>query len=129
MSVSRLFTIIGDSNVRRNMTGLNIASREAMKKAQIIDYNGVTPFASALNDVKKDTNVCIIAAVTDLLVANGDCGTIAASIDPVLTDICAQLSSFCVAHPTIQVRYSLPKPNLVKCLIDVSESVRRSNYL
>ena len=104
MSVSRLFTIIGDSNVRRNMTGLDIASREAMKKAQIIDYNGVTPFASALNDVKKDTNVCIIAAVTDLLVANGDCGTIASSIDPVLTDICAQLSSFCVAHPNIQVR-------------------------
>ena len=33
MSVSRLFTIIGDSNVRRNMTGLNVASREAMKKA------------------------------------------------------------------------------------------------
>ena len=99
----RLFTIVGDANVRRNMTGLNMASREAMKSAQIIDFNGVTPFASALNDVRQESNVCIIAALTDLLLSNGDCGTISASIDPILTDVCGQLTSFCVARPTLQV--------------------------
>ena len=85
------------------MTGLNMASREAMKSAQIIDFNGVTPFASALNDVRQESNVCIIAALTDLLLSNGDCGTISASIDPILTDVCGQLTSFCVARPTLQV--------------------------
>ena len=37
MSSHRLFSIVGDANVRRNMTGLNIASRATMKSAQIID--------------------------------------------------------------------------------------------
>ena len=37
IKMSPLFSIIGDSNIRRNMTGLNIASRSSMKSAQIID--------------------------------------------------------------------------------------------
>ena len=35
MSISRVYTIIGDANVWRNMTGLNIASRDVMKKAEV----------------------------------------------------------------------------------------------
>ena len=42
--MSRLISIIGDGNVRRNMTGLNVASREAMKSAQVIDYAAPTSF-------------------------------------------------------------------------------------
>ena len=133
MSVSRLFTIIGDSNVRRNMTGLNIASRESMKKAQVIDFNGVTPLSDALNVVKKETNVCIVAALTDSLVANGDCGTIFASIDPVLTDICHQLSSFCVANPTMQVPIfllsSLGFEVGIKCDVVTAVSDQRTWFL
>lgn len=133
MSVSRLFTIIGDSNVRRNMTGLNVASRESMKKAQVIDFNGVTPLSDALNVVKKETNVCIVAALTDSLVANGDCGTIFASIDPVLTDICHQLSSFCVAHPTMQVPIflfsSLGFEVGIKCDVVTAVSDQRTWFL
>ena len=133
MSVSRLFTIIGDSNVRRNMTGLNVASRESMKKAQVIDFNGVTPLSDALNVVKKETNVCIVAALTDSLVANGDCGTIFASIDPVLTDICHQLSSFCVANPTMQVPIfllsSLGFEVGIKCDVVTAVSDQRTWFL
>ena len=79
MSVSRLFTIIGDANVRRNMTALNIASREAMKSAQIVDFNGEGSFDSALASVRSESSVCIVAAITDLLLSNGDCGTISRS--------------------------------------------------
>ena len=68
MSV-RLFSIIGDANVRRNMTGLNVASREVMKSAQIIDYLGVTPIEQALSEVRDESSVCIVTAITDLLLS------------------------------------------------------------
>ena len=103
MSVSRLFTIIGDANVRRNMTALNIASRETMKSAQIVDFNGEGSFDSALASVRSESSVCIVAAITDLLLSNGDCGTISASIDPVLNTFSAQIVQFCNAKPNLQV--------------------------
>ena len=103
MSICRLFTIIGDGNVRRNMTGLNIASREAMKKAQVIDYLGVAPFETALNEVRSESTVCIIAAITDLLLAPGFSGTITGTIDPTMTSFRDKLSQYCVARPDVQV--------------------------
>ena len=103
MSISRIFSIIGDGNVRRNMTALNIASRESMKNAQIIDFVGNTSIDVALQEVRPESNVCIVAAITDLLLSGGDCGTIFALIDPALTDLHARLVTFCTSRPSLQV--------------------------
>ena len=102
---ARLFSIVGDANVRRNMTGLNIASRETMKTAQVIDYLGVVPIEQALAEVRAESSVCIVAAVTELLLSSGDCGTIFASIDPMLTSFFTSMTIFCRARPNVQVRF------------------------
>ena len=107
-----LFSIIGDANVRRNWTGLNIASREAMKTAQIIDFLGLTPIDQALQEVRVESTICIIAAITEPIVANGDCGTVFASVDPVLTSLHASISAFCSAHPGLQVLMGSPYSSL-----------------
>ena len=99
-----LVSIIGDANVRRNMTGLNVASREAMKNAQVIDYLGLTTVDQPLAEVRSESNVCIFAALTDPIVANGDCGTVFASVDPVLSSIHQSISAYCLAHQDVQVR-------------------------
>ena len=106
MSISRVFSIIGDSNVRRNMTGLNIASREAMKNAEIIDYNPPASFDSALGSVRAESNICIIAAITELLLTGGDQGTVSASIDPILTMIRAKIYAFCATRPSLQASHN-----------------------
>ena len=103
MSISRIFSIIGDGNVRRNMTGLNVASRDSMKNAQIIDFIGAGPIDVAFTEVRPESTVCIVAAITDLLLSNGDCGTIFASIDPVSTDLHNRFVAFCQARPDLQV--------------------------
>ena len=100
---ARLISIIGDANVRRNMTGLNVASREAMKNAQVIDFLGLCPIDQALQEIRAESTIVIIAALTEPLVANGDCGTIFASIDPILTSLHQSISAFCSVHPTLQV--------------------------
>ena len=101
--MSRLISIIGDANVRRNMTGLNVGSREAMKNAQVINYAAPAPFDQVLKEVRADAEVCIIAALTDLLLVGGDSGTIYASIDPILTSFRTKVFNYCDSHPNQQV--------------------------
>ena len=85
--MSRLFSIVGDSNVRRNMTGLNIASREAMKSAQVIDCELISSLEAALAEVRAESTICIVAAITGFLLSPGDCGTVSSTIDPVLVKL------------------------------------------
>ena len=72
-----------------------------MKSAQIIDYLGDGPIDAALQAVRAESTVCIVSAITDLLLAGGDCGTILASIDPPLTAVRDHLFAFCHAKPEI----------------------------
>ena len=85
------------------MTGLNIASREVMKSAQVIDCTGANTLDQSLQQVRVETTHLIIAAITDHLLANGFCGTIYATVDPILTSVFKSISSYCVAHPILQV--------------------------
>ena len=103
MSASRLFTVIGDQNIRRNMTGLNMASREVMQRAQVLDCVSMSTLDSALQDVRQESTVLIVAAITEFLMSQGDCGTIYSSIDPVLATFMSAMKGFCAFRPDLQV--------------------------
>ena len=92
MSISRLFTILGDANVKDNMTALNMASREVMKKAQIIPCPAMSNLGLALYGVRDESNVFIFAGVTQLILSTEECNTIYATIDPVLASIREELA-------------------------------------
>ena len=109
MSSHQLFSIVGDANVRRNMTGLNVASRASMKSAQIIDCAKMCDLEAALNEVRAESEVLIVACITDFLISGGDCGTIASSVDPALTSFSALLHRFCAAKQNVQVSYVILK--------------------
>ena len=100
--MSRLISIIGDANVARNMTGLNVASRETMKNAQVINYVSPSSFDVAFQEIRNESQVCIVAALTDLLLSGGDAGTVYASIDPILTSFRLKLINLCSSRPNLQ---------------------------
>ena len=85
------------------MTALNIASRESMKSAQIVDCALMTSFDQALTDVRAESEVCIVATITEMLLVSGDCGTIFSTIDPILTAFNQKLTAFCVSRPRLMV--------------------------
>lgn len=107
MSVSRLFSFIGDANVKRKMTGLNIASREAIKSAQVLDCSLMSELDTALQAVRPESDVLILASMTEFLLAAGDCGTIFSSIDPILASLVTKIVGFCAFKSTLQVEVSL----------------------
>ena len=98
-----LFTIIGDSNVRRNMTSLNVASRTSMKTAQVLDCANLASLDSCFQEVKAETEVLIVAAVTEFLLSGGNCGTILSTIDPVLATFASKIINFCAFRPHLKV--------------------------
>ena len=108
MSISRLFTIIGDANVRRNMTGLNVASRETMKKAQVLACDNLAGLDQALADVRAESEVLIVSAITDMLLAADDTGTIASSIESVLNSFKSKLISLCINRKNVMVAVAPP---------------------
>ena len=119
MSSHRLFSIVGDANVLRNMTSLNVASRVSMKSAQIIDCTQICNLEAALSEVRAESEVVIIACITEFLIAGGNNGTVSSSIDPALTTFSALVHSFCTAKQTMQVRSKSP----LNCLF-ISVSLR-----
>lgn len=74
MSASRLFSIIGDANVTR--TGLNMASREVMGNAQVLECVSMATMDQALTDIRPESEALIVACITEFLLCGGDCGTI-----------------------------------------------------
>ena len=84
------------------MTGLNVASREIMKTAQVIDCAALANLEAALNEVKAETEVLIVASITEFLLSNGDCGTIHSSIDPVLTTFASKMTAYCGYRPNLK---------------------------
>ena len=103
MSGHRLFSVVGDANVRRNMTGLNMASREVMKNSQVIDCDSMASLDAALSEVRPESTVLILASITEFLITGGFCGTIYSSIDPTLASFSNKINGFCDSRPSLQV--------------------------
>ena len=90
------------------MTGLNTASREAMKSAQVVACDSLQALDGALCEVRKESSVCIIACVTEMLLAGDGSGTVASSIESVLTSFKAKLKMFLAARSTVQLVVAPP---------------------
>ena len=108
MSVTNIYTIIGDSNIRRNMTAMNIASRQVMADCQMIDCPVLNSLEGAFASVRDTSNVCVISAVSELLVHCEDRGTVQSSVEHVMTSLAGKLGIFCRARSGLNVMLAPP---------------------
>ena len=106
--MSRLCSIIGDANVRRNMTQLNMASRETMKTSQLLPCDDMSSLDKALAEVRPESSICIVAAITELLIAADNTGTVSSSIEAVLLAFKTKVVSLCSARPGLHVSVAPP---------------------
>ena len=102
-----------------------MASREVMKTSEVIDCSQLPSLDTALSQVRQESSVLIVATITEFILNNGDCGSIASTIDPVLDSFRSKIFGFCNYRPSLQVhkKYLLDSsPSLYHCL-----AVRRSS--
>ena len=95
-----VFTIIGDSNVRRHMTALNCRTSPSMSGAQIKTCGRVESLAETLRSIRSETTVILLACLTNFITSTaGDTPTISLRVDPVLQEFREILLDFCQEQP------------------------------
>ena len=67
VSVAAVFSVIGDSNVQRNLVDYNWTGREEMKAAQLIPCTSMSVFQACLSKVRPETNVLILSCLSNFL--------------------------------------------------------------
>ena len=108
MAAVHLYSVVGDGNVRRNMTTMNSASRASMTSARIIDCTALNSLQQALAGVTNDTTVVIIQSLTSFLVDCNDTGSVYGTVDPVLTEFAGLVRDFCSSRSAVQVVVAPP---------------------
>ena len=107
MSVDRCFTIVGDSNIKWNMTPTNCRDRPLMSGAQVLQCGHIGMLSTSFGAVRAESTICIVAVVTELLLATGECGTIFSTIDPILATFAQKLNDFCSSRQGLKVNLTL----------------------
>ena len=87
MSQVRVFSLLGDSNVVRNMTPFNCRDRPVMSNAQCIPCGRLDTFAECLRQVRADSNVCLLSCVTNFITGSDSAlGSISQRIEGTLLE-------------------------------------------
>jgi hypothetical protein len=94
MTITMVFTILGDTNIRRNVTSLNMESRELLKGSQVVDFKKFSEFESSVASIRAESTVCLIAGLTEALSSLSDAGSVLSTIDTPLSDFRDQLRGF-----------------------------------
>ena len=101
MAQSRVFTIIGDSNVKRNISKTNSRACPLMAGAQILQCGNLQLLEESLRAIRKESDVCIVSCLTNFLTASEDDPMVSKRIEPVLDEFCSALFGASSALPGI----------------------------
>ena len=86
MSVARIFSLLGDSNIRDHVNKNSIRANAALKSAQVLSCGHKGIFRETLAKVRAETSVCIVACVTNFLSSCEGSQTVSLRTEAVLQD-------------------------------------------
>ena len=99
--LSHVFSILGDSNIKRHMNPINCRDRPMMSGCQVLPCEKLSVLAETLKAVRVESNVVLIACLTNFLTSID--GSISASVSgkiaPLLSLIVESLKSVCQDNP------------------------------
>lgn len=98
--MSPIFSVIGDSNVRRHMNPTNCRDRPLMSSAQVIPCTKLGVFRQSLAAIKEETTVCIVACVSNFITDSVESSSsVSQRISINLKEFFDVLSQSCSAFP------------------------------
>ena len=110
MSQQRCFSVIGDSNVRRNMTSLNRRASPLMEGCQVISCRKVSGLADSLRSIRTTSNAYIVSCITNFLtdISSRSSSSIESRVEPVLEEVCDVIVDYLQSSPDMLVMVSPP---------------------
>ena len=102
-------TILGDSNVVRNMTPFNCRDRPLMKGAQCLPCGRFELLAECLRKISNESNVVIISCVTNFLTGSGNVqGSISQRVEGILIELVRLVNGAACEKPDLLFLISPP---------------------
>jgi len=96
----RCFSLLGDSNVKRNVSRMSRKACPALKDAEIIPCGSLDILAGSLSRVKSECTVCIISCLTNALASCEGSSSISLRVGPALDEIQKIIFSSCEVSPS-----------------------------
>ena len=62
-----VFSLIGDSNIQRNLVDYNCGTREEMRSAQVIPCTSMSTFSGCLPKVRPESTILILSCLSNFL--------------------------------------------------------------
>ena len=103
MSQLGLYSVIGDSNVKRHMTSTAIKGRPAMSSAKVILCGRLATFQSSLASVPMESDACVIACVTNFVTSSSPVGSVVQHVGPIFKSFFEKTFAFATERPGTQV--------------------------
>ena len=107
--MSRIFSIVGDSNVQRHMNPTNCRGRPLMSGCEVIPCGKLSLLAEGLRSVRSETSLCIVSCLTNFLTDSKSAGSsVSHRVEPVMSEFCKIISEASRARPDLVCLVSAP---------------------
>ena len=107
--MSRIFSIVGDSNIQRHMNPTNCRDRPLMSGSEVIPCGKLSILAEALKSVREESTICVVSCVSNFLTGSKSAGsTVSPRFEPVLSDFCKALNLASGDRPDLIYLVSAP---------------------
>ena len=84
MAQLRSFTIIGDSNVKRNISKTNSRACPQMSGTQFLYCQRLELLDEVLTKIRKESSVCIVSCITNFLASSEEDPMVSKRVEPVI---------------------------------------------
>ena len=83
-TMSSIFSVIGDSNIRNHVNKNSCRANPALKAAQTLSCGNMSILPATLEKVRPESNACILACLTNFLTDADGPPTVSLRVGPVL---------------------------------------------
>jgi hypothetical protein len=99
-SQDRVFSIIGDSNVRRFNTHVNQRACSDLSKAQVVSCGKIHMLPEALAEVRSEVDACIVSCVSNFVCdTSSDASSVSVRVEGVIDEFRKFVSEACSLNP------------------------------
>jgi len=108
MTEARVYSLLGDSNVRRHYGRTSKSSRPLLKSSQFIACCSFSVFEASIESVRAESSAVILSCMTNFFTECTGSSTLSKRVEPRLLEILDILLAACSSHPGRQFVVSPP---------------------
>jgi hypothetical protein len=107
--VARNFSVVGDSNIQRNLVDYNCSNRGEMRESQVLPCTSITTFEACLSKVRSEANILILSCLSNFLRDSESASDPSTRMSEVLKKFKSFLFPYCDSNPDLWIFVAPPQ--------------------